>query len=240
MRWIVGDIQGCAREFDALLGAVRFDPDRDELWSVGDIVNRGPDSLAALRLWRDVGGRALLGNHDVHALLARSGRRRLRAGDTLDGLFRAPDADALFGRLRAQPLLAHLAGDGFAPAWIVHAGLDPRWRDLHEVARRASAAAHDDDWLESADVAFATRVRCCTADGRRSDHAGPPSACPAPCLPWDEFYRGDTLVVHGHWARRGYYRGKRTLGLDSGCVYGGKLTGWCQEEDGIVQVPSRG
>ena len=57
--------------------------------------------------------------------------------------------------------------------------------------------------------------------------------------PWDEFYRGETLVVHGHWAQRGYYRGERTMGLDSGCVYGGPLTAWCQDEDRVVQVPGQ-
>jgi bis(5'-nucleosyl)-tetraphosphatase (symmetrical) len=58
-------------------------------------------------------------------------------------------------------------------------------------------------------------------------------------VPWDSLYTGDTLVVHGHWAQRGYYRGRRTMGLDSGCVYGGKLTAWCQEEDRIVEIPAR-
>ncbi len=65
MRWVVGDVQGCARELEALLEAVRFDPARDELVSVGDLVNKGPDSLAVLRLWHDVEGRGVLGNHDV-------------------------------------------------------------------------------------------------------------------------------------------------------------------------------
>ena len=70
-------------------------------------------------------------------------------------------------------------------------------------------------------------------------HKGMPEACPPPCLPWDSFYHGEALVVHGHWAARGYYRGARSMGLDSGCVYGGWLTAWCQEEDRIVRVKSR-
>ncbi len=111
--------------------------------------------------------------------------------------------------------------------------------DLDEVACRINAAPHDDAWLEDPDVAFATHVRCCTADGRRSEHSGRAAECPPPFVPWDDFYRGETLVIHGHWARRGFYRGRRTMGLDSGCVYGGKLTAWCQEEDRIVQVPGR-
>jgi bis(5'-nucleosyl)-tetraphosphatase (symmetrical) len=239
VRWLVGDVQGCARELDDLLKRIRFDPGRDELWCLGDLVNRGPDSLAALRLWRDAGGRSLLGNHDVYALLVRS-RRRPRRADQLEALFRAPDCDELLARLRAEPVLVHLpAGEAGAAVWIVHAGLDPRWHDLHEVARRLAASPHDDDWLESDEVSFATRVRCCTPDGRCSRHNGPPGECPAPYRPWDELYRGDTLVVHGHWARRGFYRGERTMGLDSACAYGGALTGWCQEEDRLVQVPAR-
>lgn len=239
MRWIVGDIQGCAREFDDLLARARFDPDRDELWCLGDLVNRGPDSLATMRLWRDVGGHALIGNHDVYALLARS-RRRLRKADTLKALFGAEDCDALLGLLREQPVIRHFAAaDRVREVVCVHAGLDPRWSDLAEVARALNAATHDDDWLEHPDLAFATEVRCCTAEGERCRHHGPPADCPPPFRPWDTHYRGEALVVHGHWARRGYYRGRRTLGLDSGCVHGGMLTGWCHEEDRLEQVPSR-
>jgi bis(5'-nucleosyl)-tetraphosphatase (symmetrical) len=136
-------------------------------------------------------------------------------------------------------VLVHLpGGDGFRPVWIVHAGLDPRWEELEAIASRMDTAPHDDDWLESADVGFATSVRCCTADGRRCGHAAGPEGCPEPFRPWDTFYRGPALVIHGHWAARGFYRATYTMGLDSGCVYGGALTAWCQEEDRIVQVPA--
>lgn len=238
MRWVVGDVQGCARELERLLSMVRFDPARDELWSVGDLINRGPDSLEVLRLWRATGARAVIGNHEAYALQARSGsvpRRR----DTLEALFRAPDADVLFEMLRTLPALVHLPGGAGEPgAWLVHAGLHPRWTDLPAVARRLDAGPHDDAWLASEDVRFATRVRCCTAQGEQSPHTGPPDECPPGFRPWDEFYAGPVLVVHGHWARRGAYRGPHALGLDSGCVYGGALTAWCQEEDRLVSVPA--
>jgi bis(5'-nucleosyl)-tetraphosphatase (symmetrical) len=241
MRWVVGDIQGCAREFDELLRRIRFDPGRDELWSLGDLVNRGPDSLEVLRLWRDIGGFGILGNHDVYALLARSGRVPRRKRDTLGALFAAPDADVLLDRVRAMPLMVWLAGgQGVRDAWLVHAGLDPRWRDLRETARRLNRGEHDDEWLERPETAFATCVRCCTAEGERSPHNGPPATCPAPFRPWDTFYAGETLVIHGHWAARGSYRGTRTMGLDAGCVYGGKLVAWCQEEDRTVEVAKKG
>ncbi len=239
MRWVVGDVQGCARELDDLVEWVRFTPGTDELWCLGDLVNRGPDSLAAMRLWRDLGGRSLLGNHDVYALLAHSGRRKRRR-DTLEPLFQAADGAELLGRLRQEPVLIRLDATADADAvWIVHAGLDPRWTDLDEVAARVNDATHDDDWLESDDVTFATRVRCCSKTGELHAYSGQPSDCPEPYRPWDAYYRGRPLVVHGHWARRGAYRSGRTMGLDSGCVYGGALTAWCQEEDRIVQVPAR-
>ena len=239
MRWVIGDVQGCARELDTLLSWVRFDPDADELWCLGDLVNRGPDSLATLELWRDVRGRSLLGNHDVYALRVRAGLAR-RKKDTLDALFGDPRGEELLARLAREPVLVHLDGrDGAPEAWLVHAGLHPGWTDLDEVASRVNGPADDPARLEHPDVNYATRVRCCTAEGESCRHSGPPQTCPPPARPWDEFYRGTSLVVHGHWAVRGAYRGRRTMGLDSGCVYGGKLTGWCQEEERLVQVPSR-
>ena len=239
MRWLLGDVQGCARELERLLETIRFDPARDELWSLGDLVNRGPDSLAVLRLWRDVGGRGILGNHDIYALRAHADPSR-RKRDSLDALLQAPDGPELLERLLALPVLVQLPApvSNRRDVWIVHAGLHPGWADLHEVSERVNTAQHDESWLGSAEVAFATRVRCCDAAGQLCRHTGPPELCPEPFRPWDVFYRGTELVVHGHWATRGYYRGERTMGLDSGCVYGGALTAWCQDEDRIVQIPS--
>ena len=239
MRWVVGDIQGCARELDELLETIRFARARDELWSVGDLINRGPDSLAVLELWRDAGGKAIIGNHEIGVLLTPAEDRPQRF-PSLDTLLASPDLDGWLATLRELPVLVHLPGPGDGPdVWIVHAGLDPRWADLGEVADRVNPLPHDETWLRSDDVAFATRVRCCTANGERHRFTGAPEACPAPYRPWDELYDGKTLVVHGHWAQRGYHRTGNTLGLDSGCVYGGTLTAWCQDEDRIVQVPSR-
>ncbi|HLT39370.1 MAG TPA: metallophosphoesterase [Enhygromyxa sp.] len=238
MRWVVGDLQGCARELDALLEVIGFDPRRDQLWSCGDLINRGPDSLATVRRWRELGGRGVIGNHEVYALMVRSGRWP-RKRDTLDQLFSAPDADELLASLRALPALALLPGDGEVDdVWLVHAGVHPQWHDLHAVAAALEAREHDDEWLVCDEVAFATRVRCCTETGERSKFDGKPEDCPAPFRPWDELYSGTARIVHGHWAWRGHYRGARTIGLDSGCVYGGPLTAWCMEEDRIVQVPS--
>ncbi|ANM32201.1 hypothetical protein ABI59_10775 [Acidobacteria bacterium Mor1] len=236
----MGDIHGCAREFDQLLGAIDFQPGRDELWCLGDLINRGPDSLTVLRRWCELDGRAVLGNHDIHGLLAHSGRKPKRL-PTLEGLFAAEDGAALLDRLRRQPLLVFLPSPGAGPdVWAVHAGVHPGWHDLHQAAARinGSPEAHDDDWLQHPDTAFATQVRCCAADGERHKHFGPPEACPVGSGPWDSFYRGEATVIHGHWGTRGHYRTAKTIGLDSGCVYGGALTAWCQDEDRIVQVPA--
>ena len=110
--------------------------------------------------------------------------------------------------------------------WAVHAGLHPQWRDLHAVADAVNDAPHDDAWLERPEVSFATRVRCCTATGERSRFDRSPADCPPPYRPWDTFYAGPALAVHGHWAWRGHYRGPHTMGLDSACVYGERLTAW--------------
>jgi len=239
MRWVIGDVHGCAAELESLLAAIRFDPAGDELWSVGDLVNSGPESLAVLRLWRQLGGRAVVGNHDAYALQVHAGRVERRA-DTLDELLAAPDRDQLMDFLRSLPALSPLpATDGGRDAWIVHAGLHPEWSDLRAIARRLDAAPRDETWLERPEVRFATRVRCCRADGERQRESRGPEHCRPPYRPWDAFLSSPGLVVHGHWAARGHYRGPSSLGLDSGCVYGGALTAWCQEEDRIVQVPAR-
>jgi bis(5'-nucleosyl)-tetraphosphatase (symmetrical) len=248
MRWIVGDLQGCASEFEELLERIQFDRGRDELWAVGDLINRGPDSLAALQLWHDVGGRGVIGNHEIYALLVHAGRWPRKA-DTLDGLFGDPEVDVWMARLRALPALRFLPGDresGVRDVWLIHAGIDPRWQDLHALAERLEAAPHDDEWLERDEVSFATRVRCCTAQGDRSRFDRAPEDCPPPHRPWDVFYAERVAgqhepprVVHGHWAWRGHYRSEHVIGLDSGCVYGGCLTAWCMEDDRVVQVASR-
>lgn len=235
MRWLVGDLQGCVRELDALLSEIRFDPACDELWALGDLINRGPDSAATVRLWRDVGGRGVIGNHEVYALCARSGRWP-RKRDRLDDLYAAPDADTLLDALRQLPALAFLPSDEGPDVWAVHGGLHPKWPDLPSLCETLEAQPHDDDWLERPEVSFATRVRCCNAKGERIKWHGAPAEAPDGFPPWYEHYRGEVMVVHGHWASHGYYRRHNAMGLDSACVYGGPLTAWCQDEDRIVQV----
>jgi bis(5'-nucleosyl)-tetraphosphatase (symmetrical) len=191
-----------------------------------------------VRQWLDVGGHGVLGNHDVYALLADSGTWK-RKSDTLDDLFAAKDRDTLLESMRSLPVMVYLpaAGGHAEDVWIVHAGLLPGWTDLEALSATLNDTTHDDTWLQSELVSAATRVRFCTAEGQLTRETGPPDTCIEPFRPWDAYYHGATRIVHGHWARRGFYRGERTMGLDSGCVYGGPLTAWCQDEDRIVQVP---
>ena len=238
MRWFIGDVHGCARTLSDLLRTARFTPSRDELWFVGDLVNRGPDSAAVLRLVRDAGGRGVLGNHDLYALRALAGEVPREADDVLDDLATAEDGAELHAFLAAWPALRLLPGGPRGEVCLVHAGLHPRWRDLAAVERRLAPAlslarARDPE------LAFAVLARCCTATGERMPPGEDDGACVPPARPWDELYVGAPFVVHGHWARRGLHRTERVLGLDSGCAWGGALTAWCAEEDRIVQVPSR-
>ena len=146
--WAIGDIQGCVAELDALLERIAPDPATDRLWFVGDLVNRGPDSLACLRRVRDMGDMAVvvLGNHDLHLLAVALGVQKSRRNDTLDAVLGAPDREALLEWLRHRPMLQHDAALGHT---LVHAGLPPDW-DLDlaiSCAREAEAALRGSDYL---------------------------------------------------------------------------------------------
>lgn len=226
-RIFVGDIQGCRAELERLLERVSFDAARDELHPVGDFVNRGPDSAGVLRLCRAIGAGGVLGNHDVHLLRIARGARALGRRDTLDDVLEATDRDELVDWLAGRP---------FVRAWddvlLVHAGLDPRWEDPLVHLSRA------DPWSESADLSFAISARYCDASGARPAADWPPPA--DAYRPWYEFYPRDPhetrTVVFGHWARNGLVVRPKVRGLDTGCVWGGKLTAWIADEDRIVQV----
>jgi bis(5'-nucleosyl)-tetraphosphatase (symmetrical) len=226
-RIFVGDVQGCRAELERLLEAVRFDPAHDQLQPVGDLVNRGPDSLGTLRLVRSLGAGGVLGNHDVHLLRVGCGRRALRPSDTFDDVLEAPDGDVLLKWLADRPFFRDL-GD----VWLVHAGLHPRWEDP------AAVLAGCDPIDPGDNCDFAIRVRHCAPDGERPKHDDPPP--PAPFAPWFEHWRGRgaPTIVFGHWAMRGLVREPGLCGLDTGCVWGGRLTAWIAEEDRLVHVPA--
>lgn len=231
-RIFIGDIQGCREELEALLERCRYDPATDVIHPVGDIVNRGPDSLGALRLCVELGTRPVLGNHDVHLLRTAAGRRQLAAGDTLEPILRAEDREVLLDWLAAQPLVRV-----FDDIYLVHAGLHPSWTDP------AAALTGLDPLVRNPASDFATRVRLCDAAGTFPPPGSSEEAPPDGFAPWDAFYRsadhGGRQVVFGHWAARGLVRTGSVIGLDTGCVWGGSLTAWIAEERRIVSVPAR-
>lgn len=190
--YVVGDLQGCAQSFDALLETVAFDPRNDRVWLVGDLVNRGPDSLATLRRVIALGSAAtvVLGNHDLHLLAVSAGVRKAGRSDTLDAVLAAPDATTLLDWLRRRPM-AHRSRVGMRDVLMVHAGVLPGWSadDTMRHAGELEVALRADDWkstlatlfgnrpdrwdeaLRGADrlraiVNALTRLRYCTADGR--------------------------------------------------------------------------
>ncbi|GAA5236718.1 symmetrical bis(5'-nucleosyl)-tetraphosphatase [Verticiella sediminum] len=265
--WAIGDIQGCCQALDRLLSlpVVAADADR-KFWFAGDLVNRGPQSLAALRLVMSLGERAVtvLGNHDLHLLAAAAGKRKLRKSDTLAEILDAPDAAEILDWVRHRPL-AH-AEDGYL---LVHAGVLPSWTVDQTLARAAEVEAvlrgrnwqdflgsmygdEPDAWsdkLRGADrlrviVNALTRMRFCSADGRMEFATkGEAAAPPAGYMPWfeaPERLTRDTTVVFGHWSTLGLRMTDGVIALDTGCVWGGKLTAVRLADRKIAQIECAG
>ncbi len=262
----IGDVQGCFDELQALLVKAGFDPARDTLWFVGDLVNRGPKSLQVLRFVRGLGTRArtVLGNHDLHLIAVARGHARSRDDDTLEAVLAAPDRDALLDWLRAQPLM-HVEG-GWA---MVHAGLLPGWsvpRGLGlaaEVQAELSGPDPDhflahmygakpvawDDALAGADrlrviVNAMTRMRFCSPGGEMElKTKGESANAPPGYLPWFDARKpgaDEPALLFGHWSALGLHLGERVMGLDSGCVWGGALSAIRLEDRRLVQVDCPG
>jgi bis(5'-nucleosyl)-tetraphosphatase (symmetrical) len=248
-RYAIGDVQGCHTELRELLAQLKFSADRDQLWFVGDLVNRGPQSLEVLRFVRALGDNAVtvLGNHDLHLLAVACGSHRKRRSDTLDEIFTASDRDSLLGWLLNRQLAHHERGD-----LMVHAGLVPQWTVgmALELAHEVESALRTDprtlfdnmygdepsrwsDTLAGTErLRFAinvlTRLRVCTRDGEVDLRmkGKPPPGHPA-LRAWFEIETRrstDARIVFGHWSALGLVVRKGVVGLDSGCVWGGALT----------------
>jgi bis(5'-nucleosyl)-tetraphosphatase (symmetrical) len=266
-RYAVGDVQGCDRELRALLGRLKFSPDRDRLWFVGDLVNRGPGSLATLRLIRALGENAVvvLGNHDLHLLALAFGVHRRRKSDTLDEVLAAADRDVLLEWLITRPL-AHAEGADL----MVHAGLVPQWTVALTLSLAAEVAGalrreprtlfadmygdEPDRWdarLAGIDrlrfvINVLTRLRLCTADGRLDIALkGRPPPSPSPLRPWFEHPQRasrDARIIFGHWSALGLVQRDGVVGLDTGCVWGGALTALNLDDPAAqpISVPALG
>ncbi len=267
--YAIGDIQGCHDAFQALLDTLCFDPARDRLWLVGDLVNRGPDSLRTLRLVRSLGDAAIsvLGNHDLYLLkVASSGAATRKRHDTLQPVLDAPDRDELLDWLRRRPLMHLDLARGLA---MVHAGLLPCWTAAQaqalaaEVQAVLSSDAHGellahlwgnqpDAWRDDLQgiaryrviVNAMTRMRFCSLSGRMEfDAKGGPHKAPPDHLPWFEHPQRATrelTVVCGHWSALGLRIQPGLVATDTGCVWGGALTAVCLEDRQVHQVPAAG
>jgi bis(5'-nucleosyl)-tetraphosphatase (symmetrical) len=250
--YAIGDVQGCDAELEALLKAIRFSVDRDRLWFVGDLVNRGPASLKVLRRVRALGSAATitLGNHDLHLLAVAFGSGRLRSDDTLTDILAASDRDALLEWLMHRPMFAE---DRALNLCLVHAGLPPQWdlatarscarefehalrQDPEKLFKQMYGDEPDlwDDGLEGAErlrfiVNCLSRLRYVDADGRLELHVkkSPKKTQRGSLIPWFEAanarWRG-SRIVFGHWSTLGFFRNDEVIGLDTGCVWGGSLT----------------
>lgn len=263
--YAIGDLQGCYDPLRRLLDRVGFDPGADGLWLTGDLVNRGPRSLEALRFVKGLGASAVpvLGNHDLHLLRRAEGLAPGKRLDTLDPVLSAPDRDELTDWLRRRPLLHRDRG-----YVLVHAGLLPQWSmdKAAALAREAESRLRAPDyrdflrdtiaheavpWSEDLDgpargscaVGVLTRLRCCTARGEvEASFSGPPADAPEGFRPWFHLRREPEAetILFGHWSALGLHFADRAVCLDSGCVWGGPLTALRLDDSRVFQVPRDG
>jgi len=259
--YAIGDVQGCYDQLMRLLERCDYDENRDRLWFVGDLVNRGPQSLATVRFVRELGERAItvLGNHDLSLLVVAAGAHKGHASDTFGDILAAPDRDELLDWLRRQKMM-HVES-GYA---MVHAGLLPQWSIERALALAAETEAalrgpgsgellhnlygnEPARWNETLTgynrlriiVNAMTRMRLVTPDGAlQLGHKLGLDTAPAGYLPWydapDRASR-DTPVIFGHWAALGLLVRDDVIGLDSGCVWGRELSALRLEDRRLIQ-----
>ncbi|MFO1293372.1 MAG: symmetrical bis(5'-nucleosyl)-tetraphosphatase [Rubrivivax sp.] len=250
MVYLLGDVQGCLQPLERLLAEIGFSPSRDRIVVLGDLVNRGPESLATLRRLMRLGDAAqcLLGNHDLHLLALAQGVRPPQRTDTLAAVLAAPDRAELLAWLRARPLALRESG------WLcVHAGVPPQWSGAQALALAAEVSAmlrgealaaflhrmygnepaRWDDALAGAErwrfiVNALTRMRFCTPEGQL-DFVTKEGAAAAPAgyQPWFEVpgrRSAGERIAFAHWSMLGLVVRPDLMALDTGCVWGGKLS----------------
>lgn len=252
--YAVGDIQGCLQPLKGLLEKVKFDPSKDQLWCVGDLVNRGPQSLETLRFLYQMRDSVIcvLGNHDLHLLACYFDPSRLKRKDTFADILQAPDCDELMQWLLSLPLMHY---DQQRKITMVHAGIAPQWsiqqaltyaQEVHEVLRNPSLQpiyfAHmygnqPDNWDDNLHgperwrmiTNYFTRMRFSTAAGQLefASKEGLDSA-PEGFTPWflipGRKAKGEAILF-GHWAAlEGYCAAPNVQALDTGCVWGNVMT----------------
>lgn len=260
--YAIGDVQGCFSALQRLLDKIRFDAARDRLWCVGDLVNRGPDSLATLRFVKNLGDRAItvLGNHDLHLLMVAEDCAKPLKNDTLQEVLEAPDRKELLDWLRCQRMM--YTDGGFV---MVHAGLLPSWsvEKALSLAREVEDALRGENYRELVERMYGnhppqwrddltgidrlrviinamTRLRVCTQQGvMEFAHKGKPENAPHGYLPWYDVpgrVNRDATIICGHWSALGLFLRDDVLALDTGCLWGGNLSAVCLENRRVFQV----
>lgn len=260
--YVIGDVQGCFYSLQNLLEKIDFQPDDDEIWFLGDLINRGAHSLKVLK-WVYAHRKSVhtvLGNHDLHAIAVYEGYAKLKRGDTIAELLASPNAAKWFNWLRQQPLLTCTQG-----SWLVHAGLLPQWTtaQAHALAGEVESVLRSDDYLDFFKHMYGnqptlwhgdltgieryrlitnamTRLRFCEHDGAM-DFAfkGEREQAPAHLQPWFDFANcawQPNRIIFGHWSALGLMLRDDAVCLDTGCVWGDKLTAMRLQDDAIFQV----
>ncbi len=254
--YAIGDLHGCLTPLKRLLDHLGFEPAQDTLWFVGDLINRGPESLETLRYVKALGKNAItvLGNHDLHLLAVVHGIRQASPKDTLDEIVNAPDRDELCHGLARRPLLHTNNKLGHT---LVHAGIHPQWslKRAHNMSREIhhnlksdlqgflttmygnTPSCWDENLTSTQRQRFAvntfTRMRYCYADGTLNfDFNGAPSAAPEKLYPWYAVPNRkslDTQIVFGHWSSHPAMCKPGVIPTDRGCVWGGNLVAYAIE-----------
>lgn len=258
--YAIGDIQGCLEPLQCLLKKIDFNPTKDKLWLAGDVINRGPDSLATLRLLYKLRDSItlVLGNHDLHLIAVYYGLRKAGKNDTLEPLLLAPDRADLIYWLRQQKLVHHDTQLNFT---MVHAGIPPQWslddalarsREVEAVLQSNSpelllenmygnSPARWRDDLQGAErlrviTNYFTRMRFCSAEGELELQTKESAdAAPIGFAPWFSLSgrkMRNHKIIFGHWAAlEGQANTKNIYALDTGCVWGGELTALRLEDE---------
>jgi len=263
--YAIGDVQGCYLELNALLDRLQFDPVRDRIWFLGDLINRGPDNLAVVEFVRSLGSSAttVLGNHDLHFLAIVLGGHTPNKSDTFTDLLESDDVQEIAQWFCQQPLLVKDESLGYV---MTHAGIPHLWdlRKASELAAEVEKAYRGkkqrdyfsqmygnepacwSDKLKGMDrlraiTNYLTRMRLMTADGTLEfAHKGPLSEAPPGTVPWYELRAQHPLGVttlFGHWAAlEGVTGAADVIALDTGCVWGRELTALCLETKSYTQI----
>lgn len=257
--YVIGDVQGCYHSLQALLEEIEFSLNSDTLWFCGDVINRGPDSLACLRFIKNLGDKALmvLGNHDLTLLVIANGFLKTKKQDTFDAILKAKDKVNLLNWLAIQPLLHHSTEHHVT---LVHAGIYPLWTlsEAKEYAQEAEKVLqdptqqkdllknlfgnHPDCWSTGLPyfdklrfiINSFTRMRTLTIDGKMNfSFKGPVNKIPKGYHPWyklSPLASKETKIIFGHWAALdGLCDSNEVLAIDTGCVWGNRLTAVCLE-----------